>query len=226
MRSILKALGLTIWGAIAILLSVVFIIVAFQVAMKYRASRSAFDLDKSLNDESTQSQPDTSFGSVALPDRAPDLHVPQVVPRQIAPRAAEETDCARKIPRTALDSPERARLLRLLDNSEAAKAESGDAFVRLGELYFGFGEYELAIASLERGLEKRQVGHLEEAYVYLGRSEVAVGNLEAAQEAFAKLKDVPDISPRVVALWTLYAEMLSSKSNPAPTITECTHSVP
>ena len=51
MRSILKALGLTIWGAIAILLSVVFIIVAFQVAMKYRASRSAFDLDKSLNDE-------------------------------------------------------------------------------------------------------------------------------------------------------------------------------
>jgi hypothetical protein len=36
-RSILKAFGLTIWGAIAILLSGIFIAVAFQVAMKYRA---------------------------------------------------------------------------------------------------------------------------------------------------------------------------------------------
>ena len=203
MRAILKALGLTIWGAIAILFSVIFIIAAFQVAMKYRASRSAFDFDKSSNDQSAQSQPETSVGSVSLPDRAADLRVPEVVPR-----AAVETDCAnaRRMPRIALDSPQRARLARLLDSTQAAKAESGDAFVRLGEMYYGFGEYELAIASLERGLEKGRVSHLEEAYVYLGRSEVAIGDREAAQEAFAKLKDVPDISPRVLELWTLYAE--------------------
>jgi tetratricopeptide (TPR) repeat protein len=209
-RSILKALGLTIWGAIAVLLSVIFIIVAFQVAMKYRASRSAFDFDKSLNDESTQSQPESSVGSVSLPDRAPDLRVPLVVP-QVVPGVAEETNCAdgRGIPHVALDSPQRTRLARLLDSSEAAKAESGNAFIRLGEMYYGFGEYELAVAAIERGLEKGHVGHLGEAYVYLGRSDVAIGDLDAAREAFAKLKDVPDISARILQLWTLYAEMLS-----------------
>jgi tetratricopeptide (TPR) repeat protein len=217
-RSILKALGLTIWGAIAILLSVIFIIAAFQVATRYRDHRSALDFERSLNDGSAQSQPESSVGSVALPDRAPDLPVSQVVPR-----AVEKTDCARRTPRIAFDSPRRARLARLLDSTEAAKAESGDAFVRLGELYYGFGEYELAVASIERGLEKGGVAHMEDAYVYLGRSEVAIGDLEAAREAFAKLRDVPDISPRVLELWTLYAEtqLKSSMARPATDGSEC-----
>jgi tetratricopeptide (TPR) repeat protein len=224
-RSILKALGLTIWGAIAVLSSVIFIIVAFQVAMKYHASRSAFDFDKSLNDESTQSQPESSVGSVSLPDRAPDLRVPLVVP-QVVPGVVGETDCAdgRGIPHVALDSPHRTRLARLLDSSEAAKAESGNAFIRLGEMYYGFGEYELAVAAIERGLEKGHVGHLGEAYVYLGRSDVAIGDLDAAREAFAKLKDVPDISARILQLWTLYAEMLSRNPD-LTTSAECTKAV-
>jgi hypothetical protein len=50
------------------------------------------------------------------------------------------------------------------------------------------------------------VVHLDEAYVYLGLSEQAVGDLDEARKAFAKLKDVPGISPRVLLLWTLYAE--------------------
>jgi hypothetical protein len=49
---------------------------------------------------------------------------------------------------------------------------------------------------------------LDDAYVYLGRSEVAVGNISDARKAFAKLKDVPDISPRVLFLWELYADTL------------------
>jgi tetratricopeptide (TPR) repeat protein len=205
-RSILKALGMTIWGSAAVLLSVIFIIVAFQVAMKYRASRDALDVDRSLSEESTRSQAGTLVGSVALPERAlpertPDLPVPQIVPR-----TAMATDCARRIPRIALDSPQRARLFGFLNSTEAAKAESGDAFVWLGQRYYGFGEYELAIASIERGLEKGHVEHVEEAYVYLGRSEAAIGELDAAREAFAKLKDVPGISPRLLKLWTLYAE--------------------
>jgi tetratricopeptide (TPR) repeat protein len=220
-RSILKAFGLTIWGAIAILLSVIFIVVAFQVAMKYRASSNTLDIEKSLSDESAQSQPGTSAGSVTLPDRAPGLPAPQ-----IAPRAVEETDCARRVPRIALDSPQRARLARLLDSSEAAKAESGDAFVRYGKLYYGYGEYELAIASLERGLEKGHVERLDEAYVYLGRSEVAIGDIEAAQEAFAKLKDVPDISPRVLRLWTLYVEMLPRGAEKSVPNEECNKAGP
>jgi tetratricopeptide (TPR) repeat protein len=93
-----------------------------------------------------------------------------------------------------------------LNRADAAKTESGYSFVRLGELYFGFGEYELAVAAIDRALEKGNIPHLEEAYVYLGRSEAAMGNTQAARDAFAKLKDVPGISPRVVRLWTLYAE--------------------
>jgi tetratricopeptide (TPR) repeat protein len=212
-RSILKALGLSIWGAIAILLSVIFIVVGYEAASKYHASRSLLDLEKESNTQTSQSQPADSAASVALPDRAPDLSVPEVVPR-----AAEGTDCANApgTPRIALDSRQRARIARLLDNSEAAKSESGDAFVRLGELYYGFGEYELAVAAIERGLEKGRVSHSEEAYVYLGRSEVALGDLEAARDAFAKLQDVPGISPNVLRLWTLYAETHLTASKIAP----------
>jgi tetratricopeptide (TPR) repeat protein len=109
-----------------------------------------------------------------------------------------------------------------LDSTNAAKAESGDAFVRLGELYYGFGEYELAVASIERGLEKGHVQRLDEAYVYLGRSEVAIGDLDAARDAFAKLKDVAGISPRVLDLWTLYAETrLSSRGETSALSAEC-----
>jgi tetratricopeptide (TPR) repeat protein len=92
--------------------------------------------------------------------------------------------------------------------AEAAQSKVGQPYVRLGELYFGFGDYEHAIAALQRGLEKGQVTHLDDAYVYLGRSEVAVGNIADARKAFAKLKDVPNISPRVLFLWELYADTL------------------
>jgi len=99
---------------------------------------------------------------------------------------------------------DRERLPQL--EEEAAKAQSGQPFVRLGELYYGFDDYAHAITSIQRGLDKGKVVHLDEAYVYLGLSEQAVGDLEEARQAFAKLKDVPGISPRVLLLWTLYAE--------------------
>jgi tetratricopeptide (TPR) repeat protein len=224
MRSILKALGLTIWGAIAILLSVIFIVVGYELALKYRFSIASLSFEQALNDQNSQSKSAEPAASVALPDRTPDVPVPEVVAR-----AAEETDCAnaREMPRVALDAAQRARLARLLDSTAAAKAESGDAFVWLGERYYGFGEYELAIASIERGLEKGHVVHLDDAYVYLGRSEVAIGDLDAARDAFAKLQDVPNISPSVLRLWMSYAEMLSpnSKSGSVPAA-ECRKSGP
>ena len=228
MRAILRALGLTIWGAIGIGLSLIFIIVAFEIVVKFRAS-SALELEKELNRPISQTRTADSAASLALPalpalpDRAPDLRVQQVVPA-----ATEEADCANagEIPRIALDSPQRARLARLLDNTAAAKAESGDGFVRLGQLYYGFGEYELAIASIERGLEKGHVVHLEDAYVYLGRSEVAMGDLDAARDAFAMLQDVANISLRVLRLWTLYAEMLSPNSKPGSAAAGCRKSGP
>lgn len=212
MRAILKALGLTIWSAIGILLTVIVVVAAFEVAAKYRAS-GVFDLEKETNTQPVEARTQDSAASVALPARAPEAPVQEVVPQ------AAQTDCA-NAPPVALDAPQLARLGRLLDSSDAAKADSGDAFVRLGEKYYGFGEYELAIASIQRGLEKGHVTHLDEAYVYLGRSEVATGDLDTARDAFGKLKDVPDISPNVVNLWTLYADMLSAKTEPV-TAAEC-----
>jgi TolA-binding protein len=84
----------------------------------------------------------------------------------------------------------------------------GQLDVRLGELYFGFGDYEHAIVVIQRGLDKGQVTHLDDAYVCLGRSQVAVGDIADARKSFAKLKDVPNISPRVLFLWELYADTL------------------
>jgi len=49
---------------------------------------------------------------------------------------------------------------------------------------------------------------MEEAYVYLGLSQNNVKNPAEAKKAFAKLKEVPGISPRILRLWNLYAERL------------------
>jgi tetratricopeptide (TPR) repeat protein len=92
--------------------------------------------------------------------------------------------------------------------AEAQKSNSGDLEVKLGELYFGFGDYDQAILAIQRGLEKGQLKHLDDAYVYLGRSQVAVDNIVEARKAFAKLKTVPNIDPRVLRLWELYADTL------------------
>jgi tetratricopeptide (TPR) repeat protein len=133
-----------------------------------------------------------------------------------------ETDIHRQ--RITLTTDQRERMTRLLNlfkeraeadrknlpqlEADAANSKSGQAYVTLGELYFGFGDYEHAIAAIQRGLEKGQVTHLDEAYVYLGRSQVAIGNIVEARKVFAKLKEVPNISPRVLFLWELYADTL------------------
>jgi len=92
--------------------------------------------------------------------------------------------------------------------AEAERSKSGELEIKLGELYFGFGNYAQAIAAIQRGLVKGEITHLDEAYVYLGRSQVAQGNIAEARNAFAKLKTVPNLSPRVLHLWELYAETL------------------
>ena len=112
-----------------------------------------------------------------------------------------------------MDPALKERMVRFLNKTDATKSDSGGPFVRLGELYYGFGEYELAIVSIQLGLAKGKIAHLDEAYVYLGRAERAVGDFDEARNAFNMLKDVPGISPRVLRLWTLYAETQLSASS-------------
>jgi tetratricopeptide (TPR) repeat protein len=94
-------------------------------------------------------------------------------------------------------------------DTEASKNPAGQLGVKLGEVYYGFGEYRLAITAIDKSLRKGQINHLDDAYVYLGRSDVALKDMDSARAAFANLKTVPGISPPVLKLWTLYAETIA-----------------
>jgi tetratricopeptide (TPR) repeat protein len=89
--------------------------------------------------------------------------------------------------------------------AEAAKNPAGELSVKLGEVYYGVGDYQQAIDAINQGLQKGQVKHLDEAYVYLGLSQVQLKNNAEAKKAFGQLKTVPNISPRVLKLWELFA---------------------
>jgi hypothetical protein len=92
--------------------------------------------------------------------------------------------------------------------AEANKSAAGELLVKLGEVYYGFGEYQKTADSINQGLQKGQIKHMDEAYVYLALADVQLKNTADAKKALAKLKDVPNISPRVLKLWTLYAATL------------------
>ena len=91
-------------------------------------------------------------------------------------------------------------------DAEAAKNPGGELSVKLGEVYYGFGDYQKAVDSIAAGLQKGQIKHLDEAYVYLGLAEVQLKNFAEAKRTFVNLKIVPNISPRILKLWSLYAE--------------------
>jgi tetratricopeptide (TPR) repeat protein len=96
-------------------------------------------------------------------------------------------------------------------DAEAAKNLAGQLDMKLGELYFGAGDFQAAVTALRRGIDKGQLRQPDEAYVSLGRSLTAEKDLAAAKQAFAKLKSLPNVSPRVLKLWNLYADLM-----PAP----------
>jgi hypothetical protein len=89
--------------------------------------------------------------------------------------------------------------------AEAAKNPAGELSVKLGEVYYGFGDYDKAVDAINQGVQKGQVKHLDEAYVYLGLAQAQLKNTAEAKKAFAQLKSAPNISPRVLKLWELYA---------------------
>jgi len=89
---------------------------------------------------------------------------------------------------------------------EAAKNKAGEVSVKLGEVYYGFGDYQNAVKAIQQGLDKGGVKHLDEAAVYMGLSQAALKNAAEAKKAFGTLKTVPALSPRVLKLWELYSE--------------------
>jgi hypothetical protein len=92
--------------------------------------------------------------------------------------------------------------------AEASKNPAGQLDMKLGEAYFGAGDYRNAATAISRGIYKGALRQLDEAYVSLGRSLAAESDPAGAKQALAKLKSVPYISPRVLKLWNLYSDMI------------------
>jgi outer membrane protein assembly factor BamD (BamD/ComL family) len=108
-------------------------------------------------------------------------------------------------PRAEADKKDAAKF-----DAEAAKNPAGELDVKAGEVYYGSGDYQSAVTAINRGIQKGQIKHPDEAYVYLGRSYVQLKNTADAKKAFTGLKSVPNVSPRVLKLWELYSEKLGS----------------
>jgi hypothetical protein len=94
--------------------------------------------------------------------------------------------------------------------TEAAKSASGEFGAKLGEIYYGFADNQRAVEAINQGLQKGQIRHLDEAYVYLGLACLQLQNPADAKRAFANLKTVPNMSPRVLQLWELYSDALGT----------------
>ncbi len=95
-------------------------------------------------------------------------------------------------------------------DTEARKSETGELDVKLGEVYYGFGDYERAAEAINRGLQKGNIRHLDEAYVYLGLADWQLKSNADANKTLANLRAVPNLSPRIMKLWDLYAATLAA----------------
>jgi tetratricopeptide (TPR) repeat protein len=95
-------------------------------------------------------------------------------------------------------------------DAEASKNPAGQLDVKLGEVYYGAGDYQGAVTAITRGIGKGQIKQMDEAYVYLGRAQAQLKNFADAKKAFTGLKSVPNVSPRVLKLWELYGDKLGS----------------
>src|SRR3984885_11388027 len=143
------------------------------------------------------------LGDAALPAEAESVLEKAMAAGLITDAQKERTNRLLNSFKTRADSDKKGQTQ---FDAEATKSPAGELDVKLGEVYYGLGDYQNAVTAINRGLQKGQIKHMDEAYVYLGRAQVALKNYPDAKKAFAGLKSVPDISPRVQKLWELYAE--------------------
>jgi tetratricopeptide (TPR) repeat protein len=72
---------------------------------------------------------------------------------------------------------------------EAEKSSQGQADVALGAAYLSYGQYDQAIAALERGIKKPGVTDPNEAQMLLGIAHLKKGQRDQARQAFSAVKD-------------------------------------
>jgi tetratricopeptide (TPR) repeat protein len=145
------------------------------------------------------------LGDAALPAEAQTVLQKAIDTGLIKDEQKERTNRLLNSFKTRADADKKGQVQQ---DAEATKSAQGELDVKLGEVYYGFGDYQNAVTAINRGIQKGQIKHQDEAYVYLGRSQVALKNNADAKKALVSLKGVPNISPRVLRLWELYAETL------------------
>jgi tetratricopeptide (TPR) repeat protein len=86
---------------------------------------------------------------------------------------------------------------------EARAGKSGEADVKVGLAYFGLGEYDKAVESIERGLTPDRVGkvkRLDDAYMNLAVAYYKLGKKDLAEKAFKSAEADPRMA-RAARVW-------------------------
>jgi len=98
------------------------------------------------------------------------------------------------------------KLLPQLDK-EARTGKNGEADVKVGLAYMGFGDYDKAVEAIERGLTADRVGkvkRVDDAQMMLGISYFKLGKIDAAKKAFT----AAEADPRMTKAATVWLQSL------------------
>lgn len=100
-------------------------------------------------------------------------------------------------------------------SKEAEKAPQGQRDVGMGDAYLSYGQFDEAIASLERGIKKGGVTDADEAQISLGIAYLEKGQKEKAREAFKAVKSGSKWAD-LAEMWSIHAQSVgSSAATPA-----------
>ena len=83
----------------------------------------------------------------------------------------------------------------LQEEVEAKQNPTGELLVELGEVYYGFGDYQRTIDAINQGMQKGQVTQTEQALVYLGLAQMQLKSYAEAKKTFASRTHDGLISP-------------------------------
>jgi tetratricopeptide (TPR) repeat protein len=160
---------------------------------------------KSMNADTDYIEMAQLLGDAALPGEAASVLDAAMASSLMKDEHKERTTRLSNALKTRADTDKKS--IAQLD-ADAAKSPTGNAALSAGEVHFALGDYQAAITSINLAIQKGQLKHPDEAYVYLGRSQVALKNNADAKKAFSQLKTAAGVSPRVAKLWDLYGETL------------------
>ena len=87
-------------------------------------------------------------------------------------------------------------------SKQTESAQNGQADVALGQMYLGLGDYDAAIAALQRGIKRGGVTDLDEAQVSLGTAYLEKKQKDSARQAFRAVKKDSEWG-ELAELWSL-----------------------